>query len=158
MAAIRARVWQTEAFWMARIGSYLGGEHSPQQALAPRIAFVAIANERIPGAGERVAGFVAGHRTQRYGCDGELQWIDVAGEYRGQGIGGALLGAIAGWFVAQGACRICVNVTPENRAARSLYRGHGAKPLNEHWMLWEDAARMAIRAAGSNSTQGLDAT
>jgi hypothetical protein len=33
MAAIRAKESGTEAFWTDRIGWYLCGEHSPQQAL-----------------------------------------------------------------------------------------------------------------------------
>ncbi|MEP6951840.1 MAG: GNAT family N-acetyltransferase, partial [Ginsengibacter sp.] len=32
-----------------------------------------------------VAGFIAGHLTRRYGCDGELQWINVAPEHRRSG-------------------------------------------------------------------------
>lgn len=131
MAALRAREWETAAFWEARIGGYLRGEHSPRQSLPGRAAFVA------EDAGT-VVGFVAGHRTRRYGCDGELQWMNVALEHRGQGVAGALLAAMAGWFVEQDARRVCVNVDPKNAAARRLYAKFGAQPLNPHWMLWED--------------------
>src|SRR3569833_3070377 len=55
---------------------YLAGEHHPQQALAPRVAFIA-------ESGGDVAGFVAGHLTRRFGCTGELQWILVAPLHRG---------------------------------------------------------------------------
>jgi|ERR1700733_5636342 len=131
MAAIRAQEWETEAFWKGRIERYLRGEHSPQKALPARTAFVAVDN----GA---VLGFVSGHRTSRYGCDGELQWINVAREYRGCGIAGTLLETIAHWFVQQQALRVCVNVDAKNTAARRLYRKYGAEPLNEHWLVWSD--------------------
>ena len=65
MAAIRARQWESEAFWQSRIERYLRGEHSPQHVLPARAAFVAVEE----GA---VVGLVSGHRTRRYGCDGEL--------------------------------------------------------------------------------------
>jgi hypothetical protein len=68
MAALRAQTWGTEPYWAARIGGYLNGEHSPQQALAERVAFVALD-------GDVVVGLVAGHGTKRFGCDGELEWM-----------------------------------------------------------------------------------
>jgi GNAT superfamily N-acetyltransferase len=135
MAAIRAREWETETFWIGRIGSYLSGEHSPQQALPARVAFVAL-NEN------ELVGFVAGHRTRRLGCDGELQWINVVEARRGEGIADSLMVKIGAWFVEQNACRVCVNVEPGNAAARRLYGRCGAQPLNEHWMIWEDSRAM----------------
>jgi ribosomal protein S18 acetylase RimI-like enzyme len=131
LAAIRAGEWETAAFWQARIEGYLRGEHSPQKALPARIAFIA----EDEGA---VVGFVSGHRTSRYGCDGELQWINVAKEHRGRGIAGALLESAASWFVQQQALRVCVNVDPTNSAAIALYKKFGAQPLNEHWLVWAD--------------------
>ena len=44
------------------------------------------------------------------------------------------------WFVEQNAVRICVDVQPQNIAARKLYARCGAQPLNLHWMVWEDSA------------------
>jgi GNAT superfamily N-acetyltransferase len=137
MAAIRAQEWGTEAFWRDRIGLYLSGRHSPQQALTARAAFVAMD-------GNDLVGFVAGHRTHRLKCDGELQWINVVRERRGLGVGGQLMTQIGTWFVDQDARRICVNVDPDNSAARKLYARHGARPLNDHWMVWEDARAMSI--------------
>jgi ribosomal protein S18 acetylase RimI-like enzyme len=110
---------------------YLAGEHHPQQARAPRAAFLA---ER---AGSLV-GFVAGHRTTRFGCDGELQWLLVAPAARGGGVGAALLAALAGGFAGEGTRRVCVNVAPENAPARRLYARHGAIELSEYWMVWPD--------------------
>jgi GNAT superfamily N-acetyltransferase len=141
MAAIRTRRWESATFWQSRIARYLRGEHSPQPALPPRAAFVAVED----GA---VVGFVSGHRTRRYGCDGELQWIDVIEDFRRRGIAGDLLLTIAGWFVEQSALRICVNVDPKNLVARRLYSKYGAQPLNEHWMVWEDVR--AIRSQEGN--------
>jgi GNAT superfamily N-acetyltransferase len=131
MAAIRSQAWESEAYWLSRIGKYLEAEQSPQHALEPRAAFVAV------DAGV-VVGFVAGHRTRRYECDGELQWIDTAQGHRRRGIAGALLDTVAAWFVEQNALRVCVNVVPENFAARGLYTKYGARPLNENWLVWED--------------------
>jgi GNAT superfamily N-acetyltransferase len=135
MAAIRAREWETEAYWTGRIGAYLRGEQSPQKALPARAVFVALD-------GTELVGFVAGHRTRRLGCDGELQWINVAAERRGQGIANSLLARISAWFVDQNAWRICVNVEPGNSAARRFYGRCGARVLNDYWMIWEDSRAM----------------
>jgi ribosomal protein S18 acetylase RimI-like enzyme len=103
--------------------------------LTTRAAFVAID-------GSDLVGFVAGHKTRRFGCDGELQWINVVKERRGLGIANQLMTKIGTWFVAQDARRICVNVDPANLTARRLYTRHGAHLLNNHWMTWEDARVM----------------
>lgn len=140
IAALRALRSQTEPFWADRIDRYFRGEHSPQQALSVRAGFVAM------NRGELV-GFVAGHLTRRFGCQGELQWIDVAEQARGQGIGCQLIAQIGSWFVAQNVTRVCVNVDPNNTPARRLYAKCGAQLLNEYWMIWNDARVMAAPAA-----------
>ena len=131
MAALRAETWGDEAYWKDRIGLYLSGEHSPHQALAPRAAFIAIEDRPITG-------FVAGHRTKRFGYDGELEWINVSKARRGQGIADELLQTMAAWFVEKNALRVCVNVAPGNTVARRFYARHGAVSLNKQWMAWED--------------------
>ncbi len=131
MAAIRAAEWETQAYWEQRISGYLAGTHNPQRALPERAAFVA-------EDGGAVAGFVAGHRTRRFDCDGELEWINVAATHRGQGIAGQLFAPMAAWFLEQQAWRVCVNVTPENTAARALYGRLGAVSFKEYWMVWPD--------------------
>ena len=136
MAEIRARRWRTREFWMNRIGPYLKGEYFPQQGLAARTVFVA----ELDG---NVVGLVAGHHSRRFGCDGELEWIDVAEERRHLGIAAKLLASIGSWFVEQNLRKICVNVDPSNDPARQFYAKHGAIPLNEHWMIWEDAGAMS---------------
>lgn len=135
MATIRMREWGTETYWTERIGLYLSGELSPQQALPGRAAFAAMD-------GTQLVGFVAGHRTRRLSCDGEVEWINVAEERRGRGIADRLLAKIGAWFVEQGALRVCVNVGPKNIAARRVYKRCGAQPLNDHWMIWEDSRVM----------------
>ena len=151
MAALRAQEWETSVYWEARIGQYLKGEQSPRQALHARAVFVAVNHSKDHSQGQskdngegggKLVGFVAGHRTRRYRCDGELEWISVAKDARDRGVAGALLSAIAAWFVQQDALRVCVDVDPNNSAARGLYAKFGAQPLNDHWMVWEDVRVM----------------
>jgi GNAT superfamily N-acetyltransferase len=120
-----------------RMARYLAGEHHPQHALAPRVIYVA-------EQGARMIGYIAGHRTTRYGCDGELQWIFVLPQRRGTGVADLLLDALATWFIGEGARRICVDVVPENARARRFYHRHGARTLHPHWLVWPDieAARI----------------
>src|SRR5438067_107900 len=129
MARIRAAVRETEDYWKKRILAYLRGEVHPQKALKPRAAYVAVKDSCV-------VGLVAGHLTQRYGCDGELEWIDVIQAHRGEGIASELLRRQAEWFVNQAALRICVD--PGNPNARDFYAHHGAHNLNAHWMVWDD--------------------
>jgi GNAT superfamily N-acetyltransferase len=136
MAEIRVRRWGTHEFWMNRIGPYLKCEYFPQQALSARAVFVA----ETDGV---VVGLAAGHQTRRFGCDGELEWMDVMEERRRHGIAAQLLARIGSWFVEQGLHRICVDVDPANTPARKFYAKHGAVPLNEHWMIWEEAGSMS---------------
>jgi len=137
MASIRAGEWQSDAFWLDRIGGYLAGVHSPQHALAPRAAWVALR-------GDSVAGFVAGHLTRRFDCDGELQWINVAAGYRGKGIADQLLAVMLDWFRQHNAARVCVNVEPGSEIARRFYARHGAVPMGPHWMLWRNLPQMPV--------------
>lgn len=115
--------------WAPYIKGYMDGMTSPRKALAPRIVYVAVD-------GEKVVGWIAGHLTNRLGCDGELQWIDVATEYRRKGIASELVKVLAKWFAEQGAKKICVD--PGNDDSRKFYAANGAADLNQHWMYWED--------------------
>ena len=45
------------------MAAYFEGQHHPQQALLPRVGYVA-------WAGAAVDGYIAGHRTHRYDCEG----------------------------------------------------------------------------------------
>ena len=134
MAELRAQTKGTQAFWTERIDKYLRGEHSPQKALELRSAFIAVDKGKT-------VGFVAGHLTRRFECDGEVQWIDVDQQRRRKGIAYKLMAQIGAWFVSQNAKRICVNVDANNMAARKLYENCGARPMNKAWMVWDDSSR-----------------
>ena len=131
MARIRdAGGWEGGA-GAERMGRYLAGEHHPQHALAPRVIYVA-------EAGGAMVGFIAGHLTTRFGCDGELQWIFVLPGQRGDGIADRLFDRLAAWFTDHDAHRVCVNVEPDNARARAFYARHGAAPIHPYWMMWDD--------------------
>ena len=134
IAAIRA-AWATTAGEGGgpdeRMERYLAGEHHPQHALAPRVMFVALE-------GGVVSGYVAGHLTRRFGCEGELQWIYVAPHRRRAGIATLLVRRLAAWFAERNAASVCVDVLPENTGARRLYARLGAREMNPHWMVWDD--------------------
>lgn len=125
-----------------RMLQYLMGLHHPRHALAPRAMWVA-------EAGSMPVGYVAGHLSRRFGCEGELQWIYVVPEHRGTAVASTLLRLLAAWFIEQGARRVCVDVGDD--AARPFYRRHGAEELGEHWMMWED-----ISALGSDASARED--
>lgn len=131
MARIRAGDWETEEYWKVRISRYMDCELHPQQALMPRVTYVAL-EDSVP------VGFIAGHLTRRYACDGELEWINVIPERRGSGIASELLRKLAAWFAEQKALRVCVDVEPSNIAARRFYKRRGAVDLNAHWLVWND--------------------
>jgi GNAT superfamily N-acetyltransferase len=114
-----------------RMTAYFDGQHHPQQALLPRNGYVALA-------GETVVGYIAGHRTTRYGCAGEVQYLFVAPACRRRGIAAALIRLLAGWFGEQGVAKVCVNVDIDSPAAEPFYVSVGASALNRHWYVWED--------------------
>ncbi len=120
----------------ARTAAYLEGTHHPNRALPPRAVFLA-------EDGDAVVGYIAGHLTTRYECDGEVQWLWVAPEHRRSGVASRLLRLQAEWFVRQEACRVCVDVVPENVRARSFYRRHGAIELNPSWVVWENVSTVS---------------
>jgi len=129
LAALRSAEWEYGQYWKDRITGYMNSTHHPQQSLLPRIIFVACE-------GENIIGFIAGHLTRRYQCEGELQWIDVAEGFRRKGIASAMVKLLAAWFVEMHAYRICVD--PGNEEARKFYSANNAATLNEHWMFWGD--------------------
>ena len=118
-----------------RMAAYLEGRHHPQQALERRTAFVALA-------GDVVVGYIAGHATTRYGCSGEVQYLDVTPSYRRAGVARGLLRYLARWFHSAGIQRVCVNADLESAGAAPFYRAQGAIPLNEYWFVWDDIGRL----------------
>jgi GNAT superfamily N-acetyltransferase len=124
-----------------RMERYLRGEHHPHLALAPRQMWVAWADD-LP------VGYVSGHLTQRFSCDGELQKIYVVASYRRRGLGLRLVAELARWCGTQLARRICVNVGAES--ARPFYLAAGAVALQPHWMVWEDI-RGVLESPGASA-------
>jgi ribosomal protein S18 acetylase RimI-like enzyme len=104
----------------------------------PRVIYVALE-------GDSLVGFVAGHLTRRYACDGELEWINVVPERRGSEIAPQLLRLLAAWFAEHEASRICVDVDPANTIARRFYTRHGAQNLNDRWLVWNDVKVVLAR-------------
>jgi ribosomal protein S18 acetylase RimI-like enzyme len=133
LSEIRATEWETEKYWNHRISDYLIGDLNPTKSLSPRIIYVAITSEAV-------IGFIAGHLTQRFNCDGELQWINVIPGYRRNGIASEMLRLLAKWFVNQNAFTICVD--PGNELVRRFYIKNGAENLNEHWMVWKEISKL----------------
>lgn len=129
LAKIRATGSGSMEYWADRIENYSQGLINPQQALPPRIIYLAVCNDQV-------VGFIAGHLTRRFNCEGELQWIDTIAEFRNRGIASHLIKLLAAWFIRNKAYKICVD--PGNQIARSLYSKNGATDLNDHWMFWND--------------------
>ena len=116
----------------SRMAAYFGCQHHPQQALLPRVGYVALVNEVI-------VGYIAGHRTTRHGCAGEVQYLFVAPLYRRRGIATALFRLLAKWFHAQAAKQVCVAVADDSpKEAKPFYESVGASPLKRYWYAWED--------------------
>jgi RimJ/RimL family protein N-acetyltransferase len=147
MAALRAEAWELQKYWVARVSAYLAGRIGAKEALREFAVFVT----EVDGA---VVGFVAGHRTARHGCQGELEWINVTTARRRGGIAGSLLAAMAAWFAERDALRVCVNVEPDNAVARAFYARYGAIDLKPHWMVWEDI-RVALAGSGETGKAGV---
>lgn len=129
LAKIRGTNLEAEEHWSNYISSYMSGHQNPQQALTPRIIYVAVTDGII-------IGFIAGHLTRRFNCEGELQWINIIENYRGHGIASELVRLLSRWFIDQHSYKICVD--PGNDLARQFYKKNGARNLNDHWMFWSD--------------------
>jgi GNAT superfamily N-acetyltransferase len=115
-----------------RMAAYFEREHHPQKALLPRIGFVALANKEV-------IGYIAGHRTTRHGCAGEIQYLYVTPAYRRRGIATELVRLVAEWFQKQVAQRICVAVAADSpKEAEPFFQSVGACPLKRNWYAWED--------------------
>jgi GNAT superfamily N-acetyltransferase len=114
-----------------RMTAYFEGKHHPQQALLPRIGYVALARETV-------IGYIAGHLTTRHGCAAEVQYLFVAPEFRRRGVATALLRRLADWFGEAGALKACVCVDADSPAAKPFYESTGASPFRRLWYGWDD--------------------
>ena len=115
----------------ARMRLYLEGRHHPQKALLPRVIFFAAIDDEP-------VGYIGGHLTRRFDCEGELQYLYVTPQHRRSGVATALVQRLAAWFIDQKVLRVCVNVNSDSPGAEPFYRKHGAATLRPHWMVWND--------------------
>ncbi len=136
LAKFRSEDNEEQRYWEKRITGYLKLTHRPQKALRQRVIFVAEDDKKI-------IGFIAGHLTQRYNCDGELQWINVNEKYRSKEIGFELICVLNKWFIQHNAFKICVD--PGNELARKFYKKYSAEDLNQHWLFWKDIREVKCR-------------
>jgi GNAT superfamily N-acetyltransferase len=134
MVAERTRDEGQQSELRRRMTGYLAGTYSPREALDDRAVFTA----EVSGV---FAGYIAGHRSTRWGCSGELQWLNVVAEFQSRGVADQLFLALADWYSSAGITSVCVNVGEDNTRARSFYIRHGATRLHEHWMHWMQIGR-----------------
>ncbi len=74
-----------------RMALYLEGRHHPQHALEPRVMLVCLEEDSV-------IGYIGGHLTRRYDCDGELQYLYVVPQHRRKATASKLQALLAGWF------------------------------------------------------------
>jgi len=115
-----------------RMAAYFNGQHHPQQALIPRVGYLAMANDEV-------IGYIAGHRTTRNGCAGEVQYLFVAPSQRRREserpcFGCLLNGSKHRVLVAF----VSASLTIVRQKAKPFYESVGALPLKRNWYWWED--------------------
>lgn len=113
------------------MAAYFDGKHHPQQALPPRIGYVALVRDGV-------IGYIAGHLTTRHGCAGEVQYLFVSPDFRRRGVATALLRLLADWFGSGCAQKVCVCVDADSPAAKPFYESAGASPFMRLWYGWDD--------------------
>ena len=108
-------------------GRWLGTQ-PPVDRDAQRERFAQVLDQPETGAslvavaGDRVVGHVGVH-LERYGVAGLGMMVDV--EWRGRGVGGALVDAAIAAAREIGAHKLALQVWPHNDVARRLYLRHG---------------------------------
>ncbi|MDE1162421.1 MAG: GNAT family N-acetyltransferase [Acidobacteriaceae bacterium] len=133
MSRLRGEQWGSANEWEPRITAYMIRQQTPQFGLEPRTLLVAVDTDE-----NEVVGMAAGHLSVRFDTKGEIHWLDVDARLRGQRIADKLLAGLFDWFRSQGATKICVNVTPTNDAARTVFTRLGAESMGTHWMVFNN--------------------
>ena len=126
-----------------RMTAYFAGQHHPQKALLPRTGYIALRSENV-------VGYIAGHLTRRFECDGEVQYLYVVPELRRRGVAARLLRLMAEWSDSHDALRVCVNADVDSAAAVPFYVSQGAVALSKHWYVWDDI-RVVLRELPTHS-------
>jgi ribosomal protein S18 acetylase RimI-like enzyme len=127
--------WGSANEWEPRITAYMIRQQTPPYGLEPRMVLVAVDTTE-----NEVIGLIAGQLTTRFGCNGEIHWLNVDSRHRGQRIAEKLIDALFAWFRTQSAHKICVTVTPTNDAARTAFARHNAEPMGPLWLVFNDIA------------------
>lgn len=108
--------------------AYMRREYHPQKAKDPWIVYVAIVDEEI-------VDFIAGHLTERYDLEGELQSIYILPKHQRQGLGTQLVITLAEWFKKWDTKEVSVGY---KGGSEGFYIKLGAR-LNEHgWLVWDN--------------------
>ena len=108
---------------------------SPASSRPQRIILKAVSEGRI-------IGYIAGHLTNRYGLDAEIQSFYILKEYQRNGTGKQLLKKFVEWLLTQPAKSLCAGIKPENKY-QAFYLKYGGRNLNEHWIYWDDMQELA---------------
>lgn len=117
---------------------YLSGASSPKLARRERVAFKACADDKM-------VGFIAGHLTNRFGKDVEIESFYTLEDDQQTGAWGQLLLHFIEWARGHEAKSLCVGVGPELNEYREFFIKYGATYLNPRWIYWDDMAALAER-------------
>lgn len=112
-----------------RWNTYFNGQ-SPASAKPERVVYKAVIDGEI-------VGYIAGHLTERYEKDAEIQSFYILKEHQRKGIGAKLLVEFLGWLQTHGATSLCVGIDSTN-PYHAFYLKYKAGYLNPHWMSWDD--------------------
>lgn len=101
---------------------------------AERWAATLMPSTLVASLDDRVAGYIY---LQRFGAVGYVRNVVTAPEHRRQGLGRALMLAARAQLLEAGALEWCLNVKPDNTAARALYASLGLEPahVSKVWRL-----------------------
>jgi GNAT superfamily N-acetyltransferase len=113
--------------------TYFNGT-SPASSKPPRVIYKAVT-------GGTIIGYIAGHLTNRYGLDAEIQSFFITKEYQRNGTGKQLLKMFLEWLLIQRVKSLCAGINPVNKY-QAFYLKYGGKYLNEHWIWWEDVEEL----------------